>query len=215
MESTPTTHTPAQRASARPVLEYRTARIHGATFSNTTLRDWVESHLTGRVLNVTAGPTHLNHPDGGEIVRNDIDPSTDADTQLDVRDLGQHYTHEFDTIIYDPPYSERQADVTYGCGFPGYQSDVITALDAALRPGGKVIQFGYTTDGLATQSDYAREHVLLINTLGRRHDVLAVIDRKPTPNESASTASLCAVDSGVVMNEHASSRRDTHPHRSR
>ena len=205
MSSTPTD----PQSQAGPQLEYRTARIHGATFSNQTLRDWVESHLEGRVLNATAGPTHLTHPDGGEIVRNDIDPDADANLHVDVRELSQHYQAAFDTVLYDPPYSERQATVTYDCGFPGYQPDVTHELDAVLRPGGKVLQFGYTTDGLAIQADYAREHVLLINTLGRRHDVLAVIDRKPPQPDSPSINCLSARDSGVVMNEHASTRRDT------
>lgn len=207
MSSTPTTQT-TPHSEAGPELEYRTARIHGTTFSNQTLRDWTESHLEGRVLNATAGPTHLTHPSGGEIVRNDIDPDADADRHLDVRELSQHYQPAFDTVLYDPPYSERQASVTYDCGFPGYQPDVTSELDAVLRSGGKVIQFGYTGDGLARHADYHREHVMVVNTLGRRHDVLALIDRKPTPNTPKAQPNS-AVTGSVVMNEYANRPTNT------
>lgn len=87
------------------------------TFETKVIRDWVEDHLQDhpRVLNATAGQTHLRHPDPpGEIVRNDSNPDRIADTHVDVAELANHYPeNSFDAIVFDPPWSLYQANLRY------------------------------------------------------------------------------------------------------
>ena len=50
---------------------------------------------------------------------------------------------------------------------------------ALLRPGGRVIQFGYTTTCMPNEFGYHRCSVAVWNTLGRMNDYLRVVDEKP------------------------------------
>jgi len=44
-----------------PKLSYWTVQPNRWTFEAPKISDWVESRLTGRVLNMCAGPTELDH----------------------------------------------------------------------------------------------------------------------------------------------------------
>jgi len=69
----------------------------------------VGEYIHGRTLNACAGKTKLQHD--GEIVRNDLDPKRDADTHLDVAEIADHFEpRSFDTVIFDPPFDQKQAD---------------------------------------------------------------------------------------------------------
>lgn len=159
-------------------LTYWTIQPDRWTFGAHKIREWVETRLTGCVLNACAGRTHLTHD--GPIVRNDIDPDIDADLHHDIRELSDVLDHEsFDTLILDPPFSSRQATTTYGQPMDAHLSadELGPVVDKLLRPGGRLIRFGYTTAPLPTNPVYTLEHVALWNTLGRQHDWLAT-DRK-------------------------------------
>jgi hypothetical protein len=51
-----------------------------------------------------------------------------------------------------------------------------------LKPGGKVIQFGYTTTNMPGQLGYSREAIAVFNTLGPMHDILGTVDRRLNAN---------------------------------
>jgi len=146
------------------------------TFGNRKVREFVEYHIEGKVLNATAGETVLSHPD--EIVRNDINPDRpDLDSTVDVHDLLDVYEPgSYDTIVYDPPFTDRQAADTYGTDFPGYGRDLMEIFDQLLVNGGKVITVGYTTDAMPPELGYHRDHVCLVNTFGRMWDFFVVVD---------------------------------------
>jgi len=181
-----------------PRLSYWTVQPDRWTFGAQKLRDWVESQLEGRVLNACAGQTHLNHD--GTIVRNDITPEIDADYHVDVRDLTDVLEAEsFDVIVLDPPFSERQSTTTYGredTTLPSV-SELARVVDALLKPGGRVIRLGYTTTLMPPRAEYALEEVAVWNTLGRQHDWLSVVARKPARAETSATRPLHVTDAGV------------------
>jgi len=164
-------------------LEYHTVSPNRWTFQSDKIRRWVERQLRGRVLNACAGKTKLAHDH--EIVRNDIDETRDADLHVDVCDIGDHFDSEsFDTILYDPPFSENQANRSYELEngeavVAGNDAVAKRQFDDLLRPGGRVIQFGYTTTCMPMALGYERRGVVVWNTLGRMNDYLSVIDEKP------------------------------------
>jgi len=181
-------------------LSYWTIQPDRWTFNAQKLRDWVESHLDGRVLNACAGRTQLTH--NGRIVRNDINPEIDADYHVDVRDLPHILEAEsFDMIVLDPPFSERQNTTTYDREDETLPTvtELARVIDALLKPGGRVIRLGYTTTFMPPGEEYLLEEVTIWNTLGRQHDWLGTVAQKPD-NETASATRPVHVTDAAVPN---------------
>lgn len=164
-------------------LSYHTVQPDRWTFKSTKIRRWVEARLRGRTLNACAGKTKLAHD--CEIVRNDIDENRDADFHVDVCEIADHFDAEsFGQIVYDPPFSENQASRAYELEdgeavVAGNDAVAKRQFDELLAPGGRVIQFGYTTTCMPMALGYERREVAVFNTLGRMNDYLAVVDEKP------------------------------------
>lgn len=121
-----------------------------------------------------------------EIVRNDIDEQRDADLHLDVCEIADHLEPEsFDTVVYDPPFSDYQAHRSYDGQQVGNDALAKQQFDALLRPGGRVIQFGYTTTCMPNELGYRRKTAWIWNTLGRMNDYLSVVDEKPGESQTS------------------------------
>lgn len=154
-----------------------TQQVPKWTFENESVRSWVEARLQGRVLNACAGKTQLDH--GGEIVRNDIDEDRNADLYVDVADLRDHLEPEcFDTVVFDPPYSLYQSNLRYDGEQVGHARAAKDGFDYLLKPGGQVIELGYSGSCMPSRLGYERIERVWFNTFGRMKDVLGSIDRK-------------------------------------
>ncbi len=159
-------------------MSYWTVQPNRWTFQSDKIRRWVEARLQGRVLNACAGKTKLAHD--YEIVRNDLDPERDANTHHDVCEIADHFEGQsFDTIVYDPPFSQNQANRSYEGKDVGEDALAKRQFDELLAPGGRVIQFGFSTTCMPMSMEYERAEVAVFNTLGRMNDYLAVVDEKP------------------------------------
>jgi len=158
-------------------LSYHTVRPNKWTFQSAKIRRWVEARLEGRVLNACAGKTKLAHDH--EIVRNDIDEDRDAHLHVDVCEIADHFESEsFHTIVYDPPFSQNQANREYDGQLVGDDALTKRQFDELLVPGGRVIQFGFTTTCMPFALGYERQEVAVWNTLGRQNDYLSAVDKK-------------------------------------
>jgi len=156
---------------------YYTVQPNRWSFQSAKIKEWVERWLEGDVLNACAGKTELDHD--GEIVRNDIDEDRDADYHYDVCDLAEHFApNSFDTIVFDPPFSEHQAENTYDNTCPVSEGDAIVQFDQLLKPGGRVVKLGFSTTCMPGKKDYVRNGVAIFNTLGRMNDWLGVVDQR-------------------------------------
>lgn len=157
------------------------------TFEYTPARLLVEEHMAGRVLNACAGKTKLDHD--GEIVRNDLNPDRDADTHYDVASISDHFeAGSFDTIIFDPPFDDTQADDKYD-GL--HAKDVYAAFrcfNELVRPGGKVITFGWNSWGMKTFPAFERDDVYLLQRGPCLRDVIVTVDRRTTQSLAEVTA---------------------------
>jgi len=163
-------------------LSYHTVRPNKWTFQSEKIRRWVQRRLEGRVLNACAGKTKLAHDH--EIVRNDINEQRDADLHLDVCEIADELeAGSFDTIVYDPPFSQYQASRSYDGQDVGDAALAKRQFDLLLRPGGRVIQFGFTTTCMPFALGYERQEVAVWNTLGRQNDYLSAVDKKEGETE--------------------------------
>lgn len=161
------------------------------TFEYTPARRFVEERLQGRVLNACAGKTKLNHD--GEIVRNDLNPDRDADTQHDVAEIADHFeSGSFDTAVFDPPFDEKQAETKYD-GL--HAKDVYAALEQfneLVRPGGLVICFGWNSWGMRSFGAFERVDTVLFQRGPIHRDVIATVDCR--------TSAMLATDGGRSLN---------------
>lgn len=158
-------------------IKYYSVQPNRWTFQSDKIRGWVQSHLHGRVLNACAGKTKLEHD--GEIVRNDLNTERDVDCHYDVVEIAEYFDpNSFDTIVFDPPFSEEQADSSYDGVNVTEIGKAMRQFDQLLRNDGKVIQMGFTTTCMPGELDYKRREVAIFNTLGRMNDWLGTVDQR-------------------------------------
>jgi len=148
------------------------------TFEVPQIRAIVERWLVGDVLNACAGKVRLDHE--GEIVRNDVDPERDSDTDYDVREIDEHFDNgRFDTVVYDPPYSKEMAERHYNDNHIGRPWEPRGAIANVTAPGGHVLSFGYNSDGLDGWDGWERVATYYFRTPNwSGGDIALSIDRK-------------------------------------
>jgi hypothetical protein len=146
------------------------------TFQMPKLRGWVESRLEGEILNLFGGVTKLTPPDGGVIYTNDFNPDIVADMNKDACDLEQWQGCKscYDTVIFDPPYSDFQAVKTYGVKKAQKVSHARDVVEYVLRPGGRVISLGFNSTGMSASRGFEKEALLLVNCGGSHNDYIVL-----------------------------------------
>lgn len=156
--------------------ELYTVSGHKWTFGDKPVRKWVEERLRGRIINVCCGESKLRHD--GPIVRNDLDEDIDADYHAKVRDLPDIVDGEFDTVVYDPPWSVFQSNEEYGGRMVGKGRIMAEAIHELLAEGGHVLGFGYRATAMPADLGYRRQEVAIFNTIGRTKDFFGVRDQR-------------------------------------
>jgi hypothetical protein len=114
---------------------------------------------------------------------NDIDPATEAESHMDaLLWLESLETEYFDYVLFDPPFSARQATQKYESGHinvytdPGYVSKCFKQIGRILKPNGRVLKLGYNSSRNSRMLDL--EKGWLINFGSNRNDVVMTIWRK-------------------------------------
>jgi len=147
------------------------------TFRYRPALDIVREWMHGHVLNACAGKTTLQHD--GRVVRNDLNPERDADTHHDVAEIADHFAPQsFDTVIFDPPFDEKQAETKYD-GL--HAMDVYAALEEfneLVRPSGHVITFGWNSWGMRSFPAFERVETALLQRGPIHRDVIVTVDRR-------------------------------------
>lgn len=148
------------------------------TFADEPVFEWVCDRLSGDVINVCSGETHLRHD--SDVVRNDIDPQHDADTHMAIVELPDELERQFDTVVYDPPWNEYQAEATYDLpgGVIPQTAEQKDALNALCKPRGKIIGVGYTTHFMPRRLDYKTVDGAVFQPYGRRLPFFAVVEQR-------------------------------------
>lgn len=124
-------------------------------------------------------------------ITNDLNPRFNTDYHLDALDFFKQFDDEsVDGVLYDPPYSPSQVKECY----EGFGREV-TAKDVQgdfysnhkrevwriLKKGGKVITFGWNSNGMGIQKEgiwYLMEKILLVAHGGNHNDTIVTVNRK-------------------------------------
>jgi hypothetical protein len=147
------------------------------TFQYGPARSIVQEYMTGRVLNACAGKTELEHD--GTIIRNDLSPERDADTHHDVVEIADHFSlHSFDTVIFDPPFDENQAETKYDGLHAGDVYAALEQFNQLVCAGGYVISFGWSSWGMRSFGAFERVETILLQRGPVHRDVVVAVDRR-------------------------------------
>ena len=121
-------------------------------------------------------------------VTNDLNPAFDTDYHLDALDfLRMFATGSVDGVLYDPPYSPRQVSECYHnvgvsvaqemtqASFWSKQKQEISRI---VRPGGKVITFGWNSGGIGAKYEFTVKRILLVPHGGWHNDTICTVEMK-------------------------------------
>ncbi len=121
-------------------------------------------------------------------VTNDIDPLTDAEYHMDAEQflIGQS-GRQFDLVLFDPPYSPRQISECYkGIGMEVGMKETQSALlykrvrDAVipvLAPGGIVLSFGWSSNGMGVTRGFEILEIMLCAHGGAHNDTICMAEQ--------------------------------------
>lgn len=146
------------------------------TFQQPKLKEWVENHCEGVVLNLFAGKVRLDVDE----VRVDIDPDADADYYMDAYDFVYKAVTDstkFGTIVLDPPYNIRKSREKYGERWIGSFTKIKNMLPQILSPNGVIITLGYDTVGMSKSRGFEKEAICLVCHGGDHNDTICLKER--------------------------------------
>lgn len=120
-------------------------------------------------------------------ITNDLNPERATMYHLEALD----FLHTFDDcsvdgVLYDPPYSQRQVKECYDSiqgnikwdGKMTFWSLSKDEISRIVKPGGKVICFGWNSMGCGKNRGFEMERILLVPHGGSRNDTICTVERK-------------------------------------
>jgi len=123
--------------------------------------------------------------------RNDVDPEANAEYHEDALEFLKRQSDDedflFDGALFDPPYSSTQAkrkyhmlekDFTAEMGRKEYWSKCKREIARMVRPGGRVISFGWNSGGMGKNLGFELEYVLLVPHGAGRNDTIVTLETK-------------------------------------
>ncbi len=153
------------------------------TFDIKPVKELIQSELTdGTWIDPFANQNKL------ATITNDLNPTYDTNYHMDALDFLKTFQNEsVDGVLYDPPYSPRQVTECYqGVGinvtsettrasFWGNQKKEISRI---VKPGGKVITFGWNSGGIGRKYGFEITRILLVPHGGWHNDTICTVEVK-------------------------------------
>lgn len=152
---------------AQPQVTRAWAMPNGRTFTIPAIANFITANMDGGLwIDPFANEARI------ATVTNDINPDYDTDYHLDALEfLGMFGNGEVDGILFDPPYSPRQVAECYrSIGIPvtgtdtsaNYYARLKPEIARIVRPGGKVLSFGWNSNGIGAKYGFRMTHVLIV-----------------------------------------------------
>ena len=121
-------------------------------------------------------------------ITNDLNPEFNTDHHLDALDFLKLFDDaSVDGVLYDPPYSPRQVSECYKnighnvtnettrASFWGNHKKEISRI---VKPGGKVITFGWNSGGIGSKYGFEIKKILLVPHGGWHNDTICTVEVK-------------------------------------
>ena len=142
------------------------------TFKQKKLKKWVESFCKGKVLNLYAGKTILDVDE----FRVDSEEEMIADWYGKAFDFITTTEMKFDTVVLDPPYSERKAREKYKGNYIGSYTKTKNELLRILNPRARIISLGYDSTGMGRKRGFKKIAICLVCHMGDFNDTIVVVE---------------------------------------
>lgn len=154
------------------------------TFTIKPIKEFLKQEVKGGLwVDPFAG---LNSP---AQVRNDLNPDMPAEYHMDALEFLRIWNDEhFEGALYDPPYSYRQASECYQSFGKEKFTAVVTSMDywskckdeitRIVKPGGKVLCFGWNSMGIGINRNFKMTKVLLVPHGGSKNDTICTVEEK-------------------------------------
>lgn len=122
-------------------------------------------------------------------VRNDLNPEAPAEFHMDALEfLKAQPSGHYDGVLYDPPYSFRQASECYKSFGKEQQTATVTnmrywaqckdEITRITKMGGKVMCFGWNSGGMGMERGFEMTRFLAVPHGGSRNDTICTVEIK-------------------------------------
>lgn len=121
-------------------------------------------------------------------VTNDLNKEFDTDYHLDALDFMKLFDdNSVDGVLYDPPYSPRQVsecyndvgyNVTWDTTKASFWGNHKREISRIVKPGGKVIMFGWNSGGIGRKYGFEISRILLVPHGGWHNDTICTVEIK-------------------------------------
>ena len=120
-------------------------------------------------------------------ITNDLNPERPTKYHMDALSFLRMFPDEcVDGVLFDPPYSPRQVQECYngisgGIKWDGritFWSESKKEIARIVRPGGKVICFGWNSMGINKNRGFEMTRILLVPHGGSRNDTICTVEVK-------------------------------------
>lgn len=121
-------------------------------------------------------------------ITNDLNPEYDTTYHMDALEFLKMFDdNSVDGVLYDPPYSPRQVSECYKhigynvtqettrASFWGNHKKEISRI---VKPGGKVITFGWNSGGIGMKYGFEIKNILLVPHGGWHNDTICTVEIK-------------------------------------
>jgi hypothetical protein len=155
----------------------------GNTFDMLPIKDLLGLYINGKknIIDPFSNKSKIAH------ISNDLNPEFKTDYNLDALEfLKLMKTDSSDLLLFDPPFSSRQAIELYkkygkekaNITNYGYWSKIKNEIARVLIPGGICISFGWNSNGIGNERGFQIIHIRLIAHGGGHNDTIVTIEKK-------------------------------------
>lgn len=160
------------------------------TFDMKVVSELLKEEINGGlVVDPFANKNQIAH------LTNDLNTRYDTNFNKDALDFLRMFEDEsVDVVLFDPPYSPRQIKEAYesvGLDTQGgmltrasYWSDLKREITRILRVKGKVISFGWNSNGMGNKDVFHVNRILLVAHGGNHNDTIITVSVKKKPMNS-------------------------------
>lgn len=120
-------------------------------------------------------------------ITNDLNPNKPTMYHMQALDFLKMFDDEsVDGVLYDPPYTLRQVKECYDefgidiswDGRCTFWSDQLDEIRRIVKPHGKLIKFGYNSNGAGNQREFTMTRILLVPHGGPHNDTIVTVEEK-------------------------------------
>jgi hypothetical protein len=163
-------------------FERRWAMPSKWTFQIEPIEELLDTEIQGITVDPFCGQSKIAD------IRNDVNPKSDSQSHMDALEfLKLQRTESADTVLNDGIYSPTQQKRTYDeLGLKltnymtsgGYPASIKDQIARITKLGGKVISFGWNSNGMGKGRGFSLEKILLVPHGGNHHDTIVIVERR-------------------------------------